>query len=198
MHYWRKEMFEALQEAANVAEGIPGWGDYVAYCRLREKGLRQQSLDRLETFIGRLIEGDFEQRLVFARWVMSQSNSAGGDLLIPSPLYDRLIGPTLREWSQRQPTEAEPYFWLGMREHRRDLLRLAIDLDHRLTEARVRLAGYLLAEVEHAERIGSDFLGLKATIREASELIGCLPESDLKFELENELEGYKTGHGIAD
>jgi hypothetical protein len=111
-------------------------------------------------------------------------------------LYDRLIGPTLREWSQRRPTEAEPLDWLGRREHRREELRHAVTLDPRLTEARVRLAGYLLADIEHAERIARDVSGIGTMIREASELIGGLPDSDLKRELEGELDGYKRRHGI--
>jgi hypothetical protein len=111
-------------------------------------------------------------------------------------LYDRLIGPTLREWSHRRPTEAEPHYWLGVREHRREDLRRAVTLDPRLAEARVRLAGYLLADIEHAERIGRDVSGIGTMIREASELIGGLPESDLKRELEEELDGYKRRDGI--
>lgn len=197
MHYWRKGMFEALLAVAGAAEGIPAWRDYATYCRLRERGLRLESLQSLEAFIGRLVDSDFEQRLAFVRWVMPRSDSAsGGDLLVPRPLYDRLIGPTLREWSQRRPTEAEPYYWLGMREHRREDLRHAVALDPRLTEARVRLAGYLLADVEHAERIGREVSGVGTTIREANELIGGLPESVLKRELEEELDGYKKRHGI--
>jgi hypothetical protein len=65
-----------------------------------------------------------------------------------------------------------------------------------LTEARVRLAGYLLADIEHAERIGRDASGLDTAIREASELIGGLPESDRKRELAEELDSYKSRHGI--
>jgi hypothetical protein len=197
MHYWRKGMFKALQAAADAAEGIPAWRDYATYCRLRERGLRQQSLHSLEAFIGRLVDSDFEQRLAFVRWVMPRSDSTSdGVLLVPRPLYDRLVGPTLREWSQRRPTEAEPHFWLGMREHRREHLRHAVDLDPRLTEARVRLASYLLGDVEHAERIGRDVAGLDTTIREVCELIGGLPESDLKRELGEELDGYKRRYGI--
>jgi hypothetical protein len=70
MHYWRKGMFEVLLEVADAAEGIPEWRDYATYCRLRERGLRQESLHSLDTFIGHLVESDFEQRLAFVRWVM--------------------------------------------------------------------------------------------------------------------------------
>jgi hypothetical protein len=185
-------MFEALQAAASAAEGIPEWRDYATYCRLRERGLRQESLDSLEAFLGRLVDSAFEQRLAFVRWVMPRVDSASnGDLLIPWPLYDRLIRPTLREWSQRRPTDAEPHHWLGTREHAREHLRRAITLDPRLTEVRVRLVGYLLADVEYAKRIGRDVSELDATIREANELIRELPESDLKRELAEELDGYK-------
>lgn len=192
MHYWRKGMFEALRAAANSAEEIPEWRDYATYCRLRERGLREESLHSLEAFISRLVDSNFEQRLAFVRWILPQTDSASnGDLLLPRPLYDRLIRPTLREWSQRRPIEAEPHYWLGMREHQRDDLRRAITLDPRLTEARARLTGYLLADLEHAERIGRDLSGLDTTVREVNELIGELPESDLKRELAEELDGYK-------
>jgi hypothetical protein len=193
MHYWRQEMFAALQAAADAAEEIPAWQDYAAYCRLRQRGLRQQSLGSLEAFIDRLANADFEQRLGFVRWVMPRSDRrSDGDLLAPQPLYDRLIGPTLREWSERRPAEAEPHFWLGIREHGRDHLRKAVDLDPRLTEARIVLAGCLLGDVEHAQRMGSDVAGLDAMIREATELIEGLPESDLKRQFAEELGIYKN------
>jgi hypothetical protein len=83
-----------------------------------------------------------------------------------------------------------------VREHRREDLRRAVTLDPRLAEARVRLAGYVLADIEQAERIGRDVSGIGTMIREASELIGELLESDLKRELEEELDGYKRRYGI--
>jgi hypothetical protein len=197
MHYWRKGMFEALQAAASAAEGIPEWRDYATYCRLRERGLRKKSLESLEAFLGRLVDSAFEQRLAFVCWVMPRADSASnGDLLIPWPLYDRLIRPTLLEWSQRRPAEPEPQYWLGTREHGTERLRRAITLDPRLTEVRARLVGYLLANVEHAERLGRDVSEFDTTICEANELIGELPESELKRELAEELDGYKKRHAL--
>ena len=70
--------------------------------------------------------------------------------LVPQPLYDRLMDQL--GMVRRRPTEAEPHYWLGMREHRREDLRDAITLDRRLTEAK-SLPGWLpfLADVERAE-----------------------------------------------
>ena len=130
MHYWRKGMFEAMRDAAEAAAGVPEWADYAEYCRLREQGLRQQSLDRLNAFLTDQVGADFERRLAFVRWVMTRVvDASDSDLLISQPLYHQLIRPTLREWVKRQPLEALPHFWLGMREHNREELRRAIELD---------------------------------------------------------------------
>ena len=62
------------------------------------------------------------------------------------------------------------------------------------------MAGYLLGDVGHAERIGWAVARLDPTvgmaIREAIELIECLPDSDVKRDLLEELEGYRTRLGI--
>jgi hypothetical protein len=194
-------MFGALRDAADGAEAVPEWGGYAAYCRLREQGLRQQSLDRLNAFIADQGGTDFECRLAFVRWLMPRADDASdGDLLIPQPLYDRLIRPTLEEWTLRMPQEAWPHFWLGLREHRREKLRRAVELDPCLTGARVRLAGYLLGDLEHAECIGHDLArsdaSVAAAIREARALITGLPESDMKRDLSEEVQGYCGRLGI--
>jgi hypothetical protein len=64
------------------------------------------------------------------RWVMPRADDAAdGGLLIPQPLYNRLIRPTLEEWAHRIPLEASPHFWLGLKEHRREELRRVVELD---------------------------------------------------------------------
>ena len=108
---------ECLRSVAGQASANVAWSDYAQYCRDREGGLRRRAFQHLERFLGSAISWSFDDRAEFANWLFvriaefGESNSCG---LVPQPLAEQLVVPTLREWAARETTESIPCRWLGM------------------------------------------------------------------------------------
>lgn len=51
MYYWNRDNFEGLLSVADVLSKNEHYSFFVYYCRLREKGLRKEALQKLEQFI---------------------------------------------------------------------------------------------------------------------------------------------------
>jgi hypothetical protein len=189
-------MFEALAEAAEAAQSDPAWEGYADYCRLREQGLRKESLRRLDAFITALAPSPFERRLPFVRWVLLEAergdHPSNGMLLLPHPLVERLVVPTLREWEECEPQAAEPAFWLGHTLNSTEHYRRAITLDPSHAAARACLAHHLLGFAAYSTHelpsgyIGEPEEGL-AALDEAEALVSGLPPSEERESLLREV-----------
>jgi hypothetical protein len=162
------EYSEATRLVASDAEREPAWYTYARYCRERGLGLRKQALGNLETFVAAAERWPFEARLSFVAWLCAHLERPGWARfdLTPHPLTNRLLGPTLLEWTARDPRAPLPHRWLGMFfgyghpgiraalveppgsvEHH---LRRAIELAPTEQPARVRLAELLIGGLEYA------------------------------------------------
>ncbi len=101
-------------------------------------------------------------------------------MLIPHPLYIRLVEPTLLEWTMEEPACAEPHVWLGGYDHP----KLAIELDPENQLARKKLVTAVLRRVVfHGHEIPVGYLGDAAddlvALKEADELLmGLADEND--------------------
>lgn len=108
---------ECLRNVAGQASRNDAWTDYAQYCCDREGGLRRRAFQHLERFLGRAKSWSFDDRSEFANWLclriaeFGESDSCG---LIPLPLAEQLVVPTLREWAAREATNSLPCRWLGM------------------------------------------------------------------------------------
>lgn len=186
MWYWGKDTFEGLASAAAAADTFPEWASYARYCRLREQGLRKQALHEAAAFAEVMEGAPYEERLRFVRWLLDWEDAARKEsrpysgptqLLRPGSVQKRLLAPTLQEWGEREPAEAEPLFRLG--EYRRALER---DPDHggsRLALATQLLgfASYNTHELPAWGYIGEPDEGLMA-LEEAKLLLAGLPPSN--------------------
>ena len=108
---------ECLRKVGDQAASQESWKDYAVYCRSRESGLRHQAFQRLNNFLDTAISWSFHDRVSFVNWLCSRLYEFGesdGYGLIPQPLAERLIGPTLFEWADREATDPRPCRWLGM------------------------------------------------------------------------------------
>lgn len=189
-------MFEALAEAAEAAQSDSAWEGYADYCRLREQGLRKPSLRRLDAFIAALAPAPFERRIPFVRWVLLEAKRGDhpgyGMLLLPHPLVERFVVPTLLEWAEREPKAAEPEFWLGHMLNSTEHYRRAVTLDPSHTEARARLAHHLLGFAAYSTHelprgyIGEPEEGL-AALDEAEAVVEGLPPSEERESLLREV-----------
>lgn len=101
-------------------------------------------------------------------------------MLMPHPLYIRLVEPTLLEWTMEEPACAEPHVWLGGYDH----LKLAIELDPESQVARKKIIIAVLRRVVfNGHEIPAGYLGNAendlAALKEANELlIGLADEND--------------------
>jgi len=147
MQYWRKDYFTSLKDLADAARAVPEWADYAAFCEEYERGMRSDAFTILERFIASLERDSFDKRRKFVSWILRESDGRKGrHMLIPHPLYLRLIEPTLLEWISVEPDCYEPHLWLGGY----DDLRRAIELAPRneITGKKFILA--ILTRVGHA------------------------------------------------
>lgn len=148
MYYWRESSFNGLRELADQLQSEPDLEMYVSYLRLREQGLRKQSLRSLSQFISKAIAWDFERRRDFVDRVclFHHQRQAFSDV-IPHPLKQDLILPTLIEWAKREPTNPVPLRWQG---DDIENLRRAVALDSKEMIAREMLAEQLLTSVDYS------------------------------------------------
>ena len=146
MSYWRDSNFRALLTVVEELSAELDYAAYVRYLRDRERGLRKQSFRHLDRFIEHVLSLPFERRCgIVDRLKLIDRERVATDL-IPFPLRDRLIEPTLSEWKVRESNNATPRRWSY------DLhdLRQAVRLDANEHIARRTLVADLLRDVSHA------------------------------------------------
>jgi len=147
MWFWRKKSFQALTEAASFASAFPDWLEYARYCELFEKGLRKDALNHLSVFIEASAKWSFVEKKKFVSWLYHFAyEDPEAYLLMPYPLSQNLLEPTLAEWAEAEPEEAEPYRWLGTYEH----LKRALELDPNDEIAIYRFAMKILNGVSYS------------------------------------------------
>jgi len=152
---------------ASEAEQEPAWQAYAHYCRERERGLRKQALRSLGAFVATAEWWPFEAGLSFVALLCAHLERPGWARfdLTPHPLTNRILRPTLEEWTTHDPQAPLPHRWLGMffgysysgvraglveppdsvEQH----LRRAIELDPTEQPARVRPAERLIGGLEY-------------------------------------------------
>lgn len=130
MLHWRGDYFENLKRFASLARAIPEWSDYATFCEKYEQGLRQEAFGRLEHFIEYLEKSTFLERRKFVSWLLPRVDGVEGKhMLVPHPLSNRIIQPTLCEWIVAEPECAEPHLWLGDYDNLKSALALKPDDD---------------------------------------------------------------------
>jgi hypothetical protein len=154
MQYWRDDNFKGLADVAAALAADPDLADYAAYLDLREKGLRKPALQRLEQFIDAALNRPVDRRTDFVDRLM-RLNHARPEIidLIPVPLRDGLILPTLDEWARRDPADPAPFRWRGrFRFHDEALpdFRQAIALDPAEQIARTLLIHAVIESVDYS------------------------------------------------
>jgi hypothetical protein len=153
MYYWRNNAFHSLAEAASYASAIPAWNEYARFCELLARGLRKDALAHLVTFTKQATDWPFPQKKEFISWLYHFAQQhADTYLLIPHPLYEEFIKPTLEGWIEREPDNGEPHRWLGTAEHLKEAIRLNPTDEiarSRLAETVINWAAYSIHELPY-------------------------------------------------
>jgi hypothetical protein len=189
MWYWRDEDFNILAEASRIASGNPDWDEYAKYCELLEKGLRKDAFSYLSKFIESSSDWSFVEKKEFVSWLYHYAYPKRFlNQLLPHPLREKLLEPTLAEWVCREPKNSEPLRWIGGVEQ----LREAIKLNPADEIACYRLADVVFGYVDYAIHelpygyIGNpeDDLGL---LREVEATISGISDAEIRAEYQGEV-----------
>jgi hypothetical protein len=176
MLHWRDDYFENLRRFASLARAIPEWSDYATFCEKYEQGLRREAFGRLEHFIEYLEKSPFSERRKFVSWLLPRVDGVEGKhMLVPHPLSNRIIQPTLCEWIVAEPESAEPHLWLGDYDNLKRALALKPDDD----VIRRKLVARILNRVDWAtHELPTGYIGEPSedltALDEAERLIGEL------------------------
>jgi len=108
---------EANRALSIVAEeAAPRWPQYAAYCRGRESGMRSVAFQHLSAFVSAICGDSFAKRRDFVDWLCDRfwhyERAAAG--LLPEPLLQRVLLPTLEEWRSATPVQSSPWRWSGV------------------------------------------------------------------------------------
>lgn len=109
-------------------------------------------------------------------------------ILAPHPLRTRVIAPTLSEWIEAEPENAEPHRWIGGQDH----WRRAIELDPDDQIARRKLVASILNGVDYAtHEMPTGYLGSPLddwqALAEAEVLLKGLANENIRQALLSEL-----------
>jgi hypothetical protein len=134
------------------AKERPVWNSFAEFARLRSVGRRAAAMNHLNGFLDDACAWDFYARFEFTKWALEESRQfSDRGFFLPHPAQVRLIVPTLREWLDVAPFDAEPHLWLGLLrcdDPSRHLKR-ALELDPTCEPARQTLAQWILADIEY-------------------------------------------------
>jgi len=137
---------------AAEAKEEDSWFGFSRFCELRGQGIRAASLQQLDKFVQAACSWSFEKRRAFSQWVLLRSRKFRDDrVVLPHPLREQLIVPTLRMWCDALPSEAEPHLWLGLLrcDNPSNHLDQALKLDPSCDLARRTLTDWILSDVEY-------------------------------------------------
>jgi hypothetical protein len=128
------------------------WLDFSRFCELRGQGVRAAAMEHLDKFAQAAASWSFEKRRTFSQWVLWRSRKFQDDrVVLPHPLRERLIVPTLRIWCDTLPSEAEPHLWLGLLrcDDPSNHLDQALNLDPSCELARRTLTNWIISDIDY-------------------------------------------------
>lgn len=139
--YWRKDYFKLLRETAEWASADERLKNYCEYCTLMEKGLRKQGLAAARKFVSETKEWTDDDRRAIVNEICARGHCHGEfSALVPHPISEGLVRPTLEAWCDEDPATSAPFRWLGTYSHDKELLERAIEKD---SSDQIALHGWL-------------------------------------------------------
>ena len=142
----------ALIFLAAEAKKEEEWHDFSRFCQLRGQGVRAVAIKHLNKFLQVAAPWSLEKRLAFSKWVLWRSRKFKDDrVVLPHPIRERLIVPTLRNWLDTSPGEAEAHLWLGLLRCDDPSCHLdrTLKLDPSCELARQTLTDWIISDVEY-------------------------------------------------
>jgi len=143
-----KSQNQALLTVAEKASLNPLWSSYSEYCKLREKGLRKQSFEKLNIFIESFKSFTFEQKTEFAIFIYELAESVADADYGPLPHQLSIeIKEVLIAWTENESSDSRPFRWFAKFFHGFDYINKALDINPQDDKARVFLINSLTYEI---------------------------------------------------
>ena len=128
------------------------WTDYAAYLMLQDQGLRADAFKRLAAFLTQAQTWSFDRQRAFVAWLCDQvyrANDADSRVM-PTPLAQQLVLPTLHAWTEQEPHDPVPHRWLGILFYEEKHLERALELDPDDQPARLCLVNRIVNGLEYS------------------------------------------------
>jgi hypothetical protein len=113
---------DAMRATAAELEAHPRWHPYAGYYKARANNLREQAATAAEQFAEVAKAWPLAERRQFSLWLMDRTGwimercgrsrfvTGGWGLFAPRLVVETVLCPTLAEWRDCEPTNAEPHF----------------------------------------------------------------------------------------
>lgn len=184
---------DALQWLSNECSKVSSWNIFSEYCDLREKGFRKESLNRLNEFIQQTHHWAESERREFTRVAVDASRRRPfSAAVLPQPLREEVVQPTLDHWIAQEPDNPEP---LRLRGGREDLCK-ALDLDPSHQDTVLRVARFMEGDIYfacHESEIG--IIGeaelVLSMIEEYQEVLSLIEDEEKRARLTKEARIYQ-------
>jgi len=148
---YNRDLDELMRLAVEV-NLRPQYRIFAEFAELRGQGVRRGALDKLRCFLDLATFWPFPERLVFVRWLLEKSRKfSDSSIVLPQVARERLVVPTVREWSEANSAEAEPWLWLGLLRCDRPARHLerALALDPSCDLARKTLIEWIISDIKY-------------------------------------------------
>lgn len=175
MDYWGRASFESLSALAQEFAGHSDLVGLAEYCRLRDKGLRSQALIRLDEFLNQasLWASDRARRHVIL--ILEANDQNHSHQFMCHPLLTQLIYPTLEQWINDEPLDAEPLGWIGLLRCDASALKRALCLRPNDIRIRRQLIEFETGDLDYSTHHLNESL-LLSTVEKARESIAAARE----------------------
>lgn len=198
MHYWNKDNFEGLLQIAEALESDPLLAPLAEYCRLRERGLRGNALQSLESFLLNAETWDTRARQRACIKILElDSRTPSAHQFLATPTLVRFIFPVLEQWYNDDPNSQLALRWIGIFRRDPEYLEKALALSPDDDPVRRKLASILLDGVDTAthhlveSRLLGDLDATKKALAEARALIESAPDQTHLKQVLEEISDYE-------
>ena len=198
MDYWNQRNFKGLKDIAEHLQLKEDYESFARYCLLREKGLKQNALVELRTFIEEAQSLPVEkQRAIACKLTELYFYNSDVHQLLPQPAV-AYVGSVLQAWCDISPAQPEPYRWCGIIFGNTAFFERALTIapEDRISLSRLALKELQVVDFATHHLSDSIFLGSESeadsALAKAVSYVMRLPADEAKAEHMKEIAYYRT------
>jgi hypothetical protein len=195
MYYWNQKNYEGLNSLASEFPAQSYLEHLVAYCELREKGLRRQAFAQLDAFLKSVssleigVQRELALQIIEAHWKTPEAHQ-----FLSYPLSQFLVR-VLEDWRAAEVANFVPLRYLALLRNDRSLLLEAFRLNPKDGLIRTTYARNLIESIDYATHhlIEGQFIGdeeeASAELIAAAAVLEGVADTALAESLKERLQG---------